>query len=158
MHRQADESEKGSNKSRSLESKPTTKQNTIMKFLRTMKTIFFVVMSFMALPLMAQTNKGPQVVKETPKAKVVVENGKTKLVLKSGQKKDNIEINVDNNTWRLLDSIVTAPYSSPYHVKGVGGYSVGIQRANVSSYNGLIFSSGSRFMAITQEDLNKLKK
>lgn len=115
-----------------------------------------IMLSFIALPMMAQTNKGPQVVKETPKAKVVTENGKTKLVLKTGQKKDNIEINVDNNTWRVLDSIAAAPYGSPYRVKGVDGYSVSVQRANVSSNNGLIFSSGSKFVAITQEDLKKI--
>lgn len=123
----------------------------------TKKTIVIVLLTFMVLPIMAQTNKGPQVVKETPKAKVVVENGKTKLVLKTGQQKNNIEINVDNNTWRVLDSIITAPYGSPYYVKGANGYSVSVQRANVSSNNGLIFSSGSRYMAITQDDLNKIK-
>ena len=110
------------------------------------------------MPLMAQTNKGPQVVKETPNAKVVVENGKTKLILKTGQQKNNNEINVDNNTWRVLDSITAAPYGSPYRVKGVDGYSVSIQRANVSSNNGLIFSSGSRCVAITQDYLNRIKK
>ena len=135
-----------------------------MKSLRTMKTLFFVVLSFMALPLMAQTNKGPRIVKETPKAKVIVENGKTKLVLKSGREKSkynsysyDIEINVDNNTWRVLDSIVNAPFGSPFQIKDVRGYSVGIQRANVDSHNGLFFLSGSRFIIITQEDLNKLK-
>ena len=129
-----------------------------MKFIQTLKPILVITLSLFALPLMAQTNKGPQVVKETPKAKVVVEKGKTKLILKSGQKKDNIEINVDNNTWRLLDSIVTAPYGSPFYVKGVGGYSVSIQRANVSSNIGLIFSSDSKFVAITQEDLKRIKR
>ena len=135
-----------------------------MKSLRTMKAMLVIMLSFIALPMMAQTNKGSQVVKETPKAKVVTENGKTKLVLKSGREKSkvssysyDIEINNDNNIWRVLDSIAAAPYGSPYHVKGVDGYSVGIQRANVNSQNGLMFSSGSRFMVITQEDLKKLK-
>ena len=128
-----------------------------MKILRTMKSMLIVALCFIALPLMAQTNKEPQVVKETPKAKVVVENGKTKLVLKTGQMKNNIEINVDNKTWRVLDSLVAAPYGSPYRVKGVNGYSVSVQGANVSSNNGLIFSSGSRFVAITQDDLNRIK-
>ena len=128
-----------------------------MKHFLTKKTIVIVLSIFMAFPLMAQTNKGPQVVKETPKAKTILENGKTKLVIKSGQEKNNIEIYVDNNTWRILDSIVTAPYGSPYYVKGVDGYSVSIQRANVSSNNGLLFYSGSRFVAITQDDMNKLK-
>lgn len=135
-----------------------------MKILRTMKTVFIVVLSFMALPMMAQTNKGPQVVKETPKAKVVTENGKTKLILKTGREKSkynsyscDIEINVDKNTFRVLDSIVAAPYCSPYQMKDVHGYSVSVQRANISSNNGLIFSSGSRFMAITEDELNKLR-
>ncbi len=88
-----------------------------MKVLRTMKTMLIVVLSFMSLPLMAQTNKGPQIVKETSKAKVVVDNGKTKLILKTGQKKNSIEINVDKNTWRVLDSIASAPYGSPYLLK-----------------------------------------
>ena len=123
----------------------------------TKKTIVIFLLSFMALPLMAQTNKGTQVVKETPKAKVVVENGKTKLVLKSGQINNDIEIFVENNTWRMLDSIVAAPYGSPYRVKGANGYSVSVQRANVSSNNGLMFYSGSRFVAITEDDLKKLR-
>lgn len=128
-----------------------------MKSLRTMKLMLVITLSLFALPLMAQINKGPQVVKETPKAKIVVENGKTKLVLKTGQQKNNIEINVDNNTWQVLDSIASAPYGSPYRVKGVDGYSISVQRANVSSNNGLIFSSGSRFMAITEEEVKKLR-
>ncbi len=129
-----------------------------MKSLRTMKAMLIVVLSFMALPLMAQTNKGTQVIKETPKAKVVTENGKTKLILKSGLEKNNIEINVDNNTWHVLDSIAAAPYGSPYQINDVHGYSVSVQRANVSSNNGLIFSSGSRFVAITEEDLKGIKR
>ena len=129
-----------------------------MKPLLTKKTIVIVLLSFIALPLMAQTNKGPQVVKETPKAKVVVEKGKTKLVLKTGQQKNNIEINVDNNTWHVLDSIAAAPYGRPYQINDVHGYSVSVQRANVSSNNGLIFSSGSRFVAITEEDLKGIKR
>lgn len=129
-----------------------------MKPLLTKKTIVIVLLSFIALPLMAQTNKGPQVVKETPKAKVITENGKTKLVLKSEQENNNIEIFVENNTWRVLDSIITAPYGSPYYVKGANGYSVSVQRANVSSNNGLIFSSGSRFVAITEVDLKRIKR
>lgn len=135
-----------------------------MKDLRTMKTMFIILLGFMALPLMAQTNKGPQVVKETPKAKVVTENGKTKLVLKSGREKSkisgysyDIEINVDSNTWRLLDSIVNAPYGNSVQFKDVDGYSVSIQRANVDLNNGLFFYSGSRFVAITQEDLKNIK-
>lgn len=128
-----------------------------MKVLQTMKAVLVIMLSLFALPIMAQTNKGPQVVKETPKAKVVTENGKTKLILKSGRENGNIEIFVENNTWRALDSIVTAPYGSPYNVKGVDGYSVCIQRANVSSNNGLMFYSGSRFVAITEEDLRKIK-
>lgn len=135
-----------------------------MKCLRTMKAMLIVVLSFMALPMMAQTNKGPQVVKETPKAKVVTESGKTKLILKSGREKSkisgysyDIEINVDNNTWRLLDSIVTATYGSTVQIKDVRGVNVNIQRAKVSSNNGLFFSSGSRFVTITQEDLNRIR-
>ena len=125
-----------------------------MKDLRTMKAVLIITLSFFVFPMVAQS----QVVKETPKAKTVIEKGKTKLVLKSGVEKNNIEINVDNNTWRVLDSLVAAPYGSPFKVKDVRGYNVNIQRANVSSNNGLIFTSGSRFVAITQEDLNKIKK
>lgn len=98
-----------------------------MKVLQTMKAVLVIMLSLFALPIMAQTNKGPQVIKDTPKAKVVVENGKTKLVLKTGQQKNNIEINVDNNTWRILDSIVTAPYGSPFQVKSARGNSVSVQ-------------------------------
>jgi hypothetical protein len=129
-----------------------------------MKAVLVITLSLFALPLMAQTNRVPQVVKETPKAKVVTEKGKTKLILKSGREKSkissysyDIEINVDSNTWRVLDSIVTAPYGNPFQIKDAHGYSVCIQRANVCSNKGLIFSSGSRFVAITQDDLKKLR-
>ena len=98
--------------------------------------MLFVVLIFMALPLIAQTNKDLFVVKETPKAKVVVENGKSKLVLKSGREKYDIEIFVENNTWRVLDSIASALYGSPFQFKDAPRYSVSIQRANVSSNNG----------------------
>lgn len=124
-----------------------------MKSLRTMKAVLVIVLSLFVFPMVAQS----QVVKETSKAKTVIEKGKTKLVLKAGQQKNSIENNVDNNTWRVLDSLVTAPYGSPYRVKDANGYSVFVQRANVSSNNGLLFYSGSRFVAITQDDLKKTK-
>jgi hypothetical protein len=135
-----------------------------MKSLRTTKALLIVMLSIMALPMMAQTNKGPQVVRETPQAKVVTEKGKTKLILKSGREKSkynsysyDIEINVENNTWRVLDSIVSAPYGNSFQIKDAHGYSVCIQRAKVSSNNGLFFTSGSRFVAITEDDLKKLR-
>ncbi len=135
-----------------------------MKDLRIMKAVLVITLSLFALPLMAQTNKGTQVIKETSKAKIVTEYGNTKLILKSGREKSkynsysyDIEINIDSNTWRMLDSIVSAPYGNPFQIKDAHGYSVCIQRANVSSNNGLMFYSGSRFVAITEEDLRKIK-
>lgn len=49
-----------------------------------MKSILFILMSIIALPVMAQTNNSPRVIKDTRKAKIVVDQGKTKLLLKSG--------------------------------------------------------------------------
>lgn len=113
----------------------------------TMKAVLIILMSLMALPSMAQTSKDPLVKKETKNAKVIVEKGKTKLILKSGIKKNSfsnyshdIEIVVDNNTWRMMDSVINAPFGNPVSIKDAYGYNVAVARANVNDKRGLMIS------------------
>lgn len=130
----------------------------------TMKAVFIIMMSLMAFPVMAQTTKDPVVKKETKNAKVIVEKGKTKLILKSGIEKNSfsnyshdIEIVVESNTWRMMDSVISAPFGNPVRIKDAYGYNVAVARANVNEKRCLMISSGTKCISITQDELNELK-
>lgn len=110
----------------------------------------------MAVPMMAQTETP---VKETKNAKIVVENGRTKLVLDTGRKTNStIELYSDAALWRVLDSLVAAPWGgNTVRVKDIKGNNVDIQKARVNDERGVFFLSGSKMVAVTEKDLSKLK-
>ncbi len=124
---------------------------------QTLRLIAILLLVFMAIPMMAQTET-PE--KETKKAKVVVENGQKKLVLDSGRKTNNstIELYSDTALWRILDSLVTAPWGgNSVRVKDIKGYNVDIQKARINNEIGVFFLSRGMMVAVTNNDLASLK-
>lgn len=131
---------------------------------QTFRMIAILLLSFMVLPMMAQAET-PK--KETSKAKVVVENGQKKLVLDTGRKggmsfnnvsSGNIELLSDAALWKILDSLVAAPWGgNAVRVKDTRGYNVDIQKAMINNEVGVFFLSGTKSVAITGKELVKLK-
>lgn len=113
---------------------------------------------------MAQEGTAQQEKDQDKKAEVVNENGQQRLVLKTGQCTCsgacvNLEIKMDGDLWKTLDSLVTAPTGGDaIRTKDVNGYNVEIARANVNSKPGLMFTSGTKCVAITKEEFKSLKR
>lgn len=114
---------------------------------------------------MAQTETLEQ---EAKNAEVVVVNGQKKLVLDTGHKVrtnfnivsyDNIELNSDAALWRILDSLVVAPWGGDIvRIKDIKGNNVDIQKALINEEVGVFFLSGGKLVAVTKKELTKLKK
>lgn len=116
-----------------------------------------LLLVFMAVPMMAQTET-PE--KETKNAKIVVENGRKKLVLDTGRTTSNstVELYSDTALWRILDSLVTAPWGgNSVRVKDIKGYNVDIQKARINDEIGVFFLSRGMMVAVTEKELAKLK-
>ena len=129
--------------------------------------ILFALLMMLSFPVMAQTNKEQQKNNNDSRAKVEVVNGQNALVLKTGRKTQSstlgtsnsadIVLKLDGNTWQQLDSLVSAPFGKSIIVKDLQGYNVEIAKANVNSNVGLMFTSGTKCVAITEEEYRKLK-
>ena len=108
----------------------------------------------------AQNNE-TQVKKRVGKASLISLNNKDHLLLDAGFKIGNrqatIIIDFNGMVLRSLDSLITAPWGNGVRLKDISGYNVEIRRANVNSHNGLMFSSGVKTIAITQEEYDHLK-
>lgn len=132
---------------------------------RTLRNIAILLLVFMTEPIMAQTETLEQ---EAKNAKVVVVNGQKKLVLDTGLKVrtnfnnvsyDNIELNSDAALWRILDSLVVAPWGGDIvRIKDIKGNNVDIQKALINEEVGVFFLSGGKMVAVTKKELTKLKK
>lgn len=57
----------------------------------------------------------------------------------------------------MIDSLVAAPWGASVKTKDLYGYNVEIAKANVNSSIGLMFTSGTKCVAITEEELKRLK-
>lgn len=131
---------------------------------RALIMIAILLLSFVAMSTIAHAET-PK--KETSKAKVVVENGQKKLVLDTGRKggmsfnnvsSGDIELLSDAALWKILDSLVTAPWGGDaVRVKDTRGYNVDIQKAMVNNEVGVFFLSGTKCVSITGKELTKLK-
>lgn len=124
-------------------------------------------MTIATFPVMAQTNKGQQNKNVDSRAKVEVVNGQNVLVLRTGRKAQSsswgmynsaaIVLIIDDNLWHQLDSLISAPFGNSIKVKDLQGYNVEIAKANVNTHIGLIFTSGTKCVAITEEEYRRLK-
>jgi len=117
---------------------------------------------------MAQTNKVQQSKNEDTRARVEVVNGQNVLVLKTGRKSQSsswgmtnsadIVIIIEDNTYKILDSLVAGPWGCAMKMKDIEGHNVDVAKANVNSKVGLMFTSGTKCVAISEEEWNKIKQ
>lgn len=82
--------------------------------------------------------------------------GQLALVLKAGRTSD-ITLKWDASLKDKLDRLVTAPWGSAIKLKDVDGSNVDVAKANVNSKVGLMFTSGTKCFAITEEEYRNLK-
>ncbi len=74
-----------------------------------MKALLIVAMMVVTVPVMAQTGKDAD--KNNSRARIETVNDQTVLVLKAGYNK-TIDLKIEADTWRQLDSIVAGPWGS----------------------------------------------
>ena len=95
--------------------------------------------------------------------------GQKALVLKTGRKiqsnniggttySNDIILSIDTNTWAVLDSLMNATWGSAMKMTDIYGYKVDVVKANVNSSVGLMFTSGSKCVALKKEDFDALKE
>lgn len=118
------------------------------------RLILFALLAVISFSLMAQADAEPK--KDDARAKVEVVRGQTALVLKAGRTSD-ITLKWDATLKNKLDSLVTAPWGSAIKMKDVDGYNVEVAKANVNSRVGLMFTSGTKCVAISEEEWKKIK-
>lgn len=85
---------------------------------------------------------------------------KRNLCWDSGRKTNNstIELYSDTALWRILDSLVTAPWGgNSVRVKDIKGYNVDIQKARINDEIGVFFLSRGMMVAVTEKELAKLE-
>lgn len=125
------------------------------------KIILVAYMTIATFPMMGQTNNDVQVKKESGKAKITVVQGQDHLVLVTGRKASgynpNIEIALDAKAWETFVSVLLGKQSSSAKIKDVDGYKVEVALADVNGNTGLMFTSGSKCVAITKEEFERLR-
>ena len=138
--------------------------------MKTMKSLALILMSCCCISMLAAQKTPPQIIAETEKAMVVREEGQEKLVLITGRKtnytsKDNIsksadiELRLDEETWNSLLNLVDASWGEkPLRMKALDGANVEIQKAKINNEDGLIFTSGTMYVAVVNQDVKSLLK
>jgi len=119
----------------------------------------FVTTSF---SMMAQNNV-QDVKKVVPSnAKIEVRQGKQCLVLTTdtfiSEELSVIALFIDDETCRILDDLLLSPKGATAKMKDSRGIIVNVALANVNSQTGLMFTSGSKIIAITKEEYEGLKE
>lgn len=131
------------------------------------KTALFIVLICLTFTVRAQVNSKTNVKKEVSRARIEIVKGQNALVLKTGRKEipsnwgasysNNIVIAYDDDTKKILDSLVVAPWGTVVIMKDLDGYKVDVAKAKVDSKVGLMFTSGSKCVVLKKEELDALK-
>lgn len=129
-----------------------------------MKKVFFtlaLLFAAMFFPMMAQNNVQDVKQMDSPKARIEVRQGKQCLVLTTdnfiSEELSVIAIFIDDETWRILDDILVAPKGATEKIKDSRGNIVNVALANVNSKTGLMFTSGSKCVAIAINEYDRLR-
>jgi hypothetical protein len=134
--------------------------------MRLLKHILVILSAFVTITVAAQNSRPPQVKKTVGKAQIVMDGNQECLVLKTGRKSknynasfypDDIMLQLDEHTYRLLDDLLISPFGRNVTVKDVHGFNVQIARARVFEKNGLIFVRGTCNVPVMQDEWNALK-
>lgn len=136
--------------------------------MKTLKVIIASLLVAFAVSTMAQAEAKPLNKKDDTRAKVEVVQGKNALVLKTGRRTQSsnytgsnpadIVLELNDNTWRMFDSLVAAPWGASVTVKDMSGYNVLVQKANVDDKVGLMFTSGSKYVVLKKDEFEVLRK
>lgn len=127
------------------------------------KVLFTMVLLFVAISfsVMAQNNVQSLNQPANPKAKVEVWQGIQCLVLNTGintsEALSTITIEVNDEIWGILDDVLASPRGAAVKLKDLRGNNVDVALANVNSQIGLMFTSGSKCVAIIKEEYDRLK-
>lgn len=129
-----------------------------------MKKVFFslaLLFSAMVPPMMAQNNAQNAKQKDNAKARIEIRQEKPCLVLSTdifiSEELSVIAFFIDETTWTTLDNLLVAPKGATVKMKDSRGDIVNVALANVNSQIGLMFTSGSKHIAITKEEYEGLK-
>ena len=129
-----------------------------------MKKVLFALLLLFAttsFSMMAQNNVQSTAQAVNAKAKVEVRQGKQFLVLNTGVNTNvelsTIMIEVNDETWSILDGVLAGPRGTAVKMKDTRGGNVDVALANVNSQIGLMFTSGSKCVAIIKEEYDRLK-
>lgn len=125
--------------------------------MRYIKVILFILLASATFTVSAQANADTANLKHDVRAKVETVKGHTALVLKAGRNK-TIDLKIEADTWRQRDSIVAGSWGSAVKLKDVNGNLVDVTKASVNSSVGLMFTSGSKCVALKKEELDVLKQ
>jgi len=132
------------------------------------KSALLALLLSCATTAVAQENRTADLVKTTAGcAQIVDSQGVECLVLHTGHTRtnvahqrfypDNIELVLDETTWRKLEGQLMGPFGKAVTMKDRYGNDVRVARANVYNKNGLMFYMGTRNVTITCEDFFLLK-
>ena len=115
-------------------------------------------MTTIALPIMAQNNQ--QIKKEAGNTRVQVVNGQDYLVLLTGRKalsyNPDIVIPLDATIFTLFDCILSGNQNQA-RLKDVDGKNVDVALASVNGKLGLVFTSGTKCVAVKKEYLDMMR-
>ena len=126
------------------------------------KVVFSLALLFVAMffPMPAQNSVQDVKQMDSSKARIEVRQGKQCLVLTTeffvSEELSVITIFIDDETWRILDNLLVAPKGATEKITDARGRVVNVALANVNSQTGLIFTSGSKCVAITKDEYDKL--
>ena len=131
-------------------------KKTDLMHMKSLKGVLALMLVALAVSAVAQTPEK----KASARIRVEEKRGKEYLVLSTGRHTSdpNIEILLEDNTWRMLDSLLAAPRSASVQVKDLKGNRVDIALADVNAQRGLMFSSGIKAVAVTGKEYEALKK
>lgn len=125
------------------------------------------MLACLTLTVSAQVNSKTNDKKESSRARIEIVKGQNALVLKTGKKSissnwgpshsNDIVIEYDDDTKKILDSLIVAPWGTVVIMKDLDGYKVDVAKAKVDSKVGLMFTSGSKCVVLKKEELDALK-
>lgn len=131
------------------------------------KAVLIIVLACLTLTMSAQVKSKTNDKKEDSRARIEIVRGQNALVLKTGKKSissnwgpshsNDIVIEYNDDTKKILDSLIVAPWGSSIKMKDLNGYVVDVAKAKVNSKVGLMFTSGSKCATLKKEELDALK-
>ena len=128
--------------------------------MKTIKSFLLVLLTTIAVPILAQAQNNQQITKEAGNVRVQVVNGQDHLVLLSGRKaltyNPDIVILLDTTALALFNRILSGDQPKG-RLKDVDGKNVDVALASVNGESGLMFTSGTKCVAVKKEYLDAIR-